>query len=332
MIVLKHILCPGDIAVMTVVPREIYRQYPGKFEIAVQTNHPDIWSGNPFITRHFGAKATLPSTAKVVKIAYDVKLAHTGRHHFMHAYLQKAVDMLKPHGITSLPLTELRPCIQLKEEEKEARPLRGEPYWLICTGGKYDYTPKWWDPESWQKLGLMLAFEPSVPRLIQVGKTDDAFHPCVKSAMDYRDRSTLRNLIWLVAHSSGVICGVTMIMHLAAAFQKPCVVVAGGREPWWWDSYDKRMLKRFLPDVPDKFKHLINTMIPHIYLDTLGKLPCCKDDGCWKASLIDKNDRPCSNVVLKDKYAGPSINLALCMKRITPTQVLEAVMTYVKGV
>ena len=49
----------------------------------------------------------------------------------------------------------------------------------------------------------------------------------------------------LTYHAQGMLCPVTALMHLAAAAEmkggwpknRPCVVVAGGREPMQWEAY-----------------------------------------------------------------------------------------------
>ena len=79
-------------------------------------------------------------------------------------------------------------------------------------------------------------------------------------------------------------------MHLAAAVEtapgmpknRPCVVLAGGREPAQWEAYPH-----------------------HQYLHTNGALLCCDQGGCWKSRVVplgdgDDKDLPqhlCVNVV-----------------------------------
>ena len=74
----------------------------------------------------------------------------------------------------------------------------------------------------------------------------------------------------------------TLLMHLAAAVEvaggmdngqwtmpknRPCVVVAGGREPAQWEAYPH-----------------------HQYIHTNGALRCCDHGGCWKARTVPLGD------------------------------------------
>src|SRR5690606_7270800 len=103
-------------------------------------------------------------------------------------------------------------------------------------------------------------------------------------------KTSLRDLIKLVHHADGVLCPVTLHMHLAAAVEvrpgmpknRACVVVAGGREPSHWEAYPN-----------------------HQFIHTNGALWCCDDGGCWKTRThplldADEKDHPanlCVDVV-----------------------------------
>jgi hypothetical protein len=130
--------------------------------------------------------------------------------------------------------------------------------------------------------------------------------------LDLRGETSLRDLIRLVYHAQGVLCPVTLLMHLAAAVEtkpgrpraRPCVVVAGGREPASWEAY------------PD-----------HRFLHTIGKLPCCAKGGCWRARSVplgdgDSKDEP------KHLCVDTINNLPRCMDMISPKHVVEAMESY----
>ena len=160
------------------------------------------------------------------------------------------------------------------------------PYWIVGAGGKYDFTAKWWEHARWQAV-----VEHFAGRIlfVQVGEAGH-HHPPLRGVLDLRGRTDLRQLVRLVHHAQGVLCPVTLLMHLAAAVEvgrgmpknRPCVVVAGGREPAQWEAYPH-----------------------HQYLHTNGALRCCDNGGCWKARTVplgdgDEKDAPenlCVDVV-----------------------------------
>src|SRR5262249_30746053 len=132
---------------------------------------------------------------------------------------------------------------------------RKVPYWLIAAGGKFDLTIKWWDFPRWQTV--VDHFRDRI-LFVQVGDARH-YHPRMRGALDLRGWTNLRQLIRLVHHAQGVLCPVTCLMHLAAAVEsapgqpkvRPCVVVAGGREPVHWEAYPG-----------------------HQFIHTIGALPC----------------------------------------------------------
>jgi hypothetical protein len=104
-------------------------------------------------------------------------------------------------------------------------------------------------------------------------------------------------------------------MHLAAAVKtrrgrpmnRPCVVIAGGREPAHWEAY------------PD-----------HQFIHNNGALHCCADGGCWKDRTVrlrdgderDKREHLCVNVV---------DGLPRCMDMITPAEIIRRIELYFDG-
>jgi ADP-heptose:LPS heptosyltransferase len=184
------------------------------------------------------------------------------------------------------------------------------PYWIIVAGGKYDYTIKWWHFRRWQAVvdhfrGKML--------FVQVGERHH-YHPALNGVLDLRGKTSLRDLIRLVYHAEGVACPVTLLMHLAAAVEskpdapgeRPCVVVAGGREPASWEAYPA-----------------------HQFIHTIGELSCCAHGGCWRSRSVplgdgDEKDQPqnlCLDVV---------DNLPRCMHMISPAQVAQSITTSIR--
>jgi len=152
---------------------------------------------------------------------------------------------------------------------------------------------------------------------VQVGANGD-YHPPLRGVLDFRGRTDVRQLVRLVHHSAGVLSPVTSLMHLAAAvpvrdgrpLHRPCVVVAGGREPTQWEAYPH-----------------------HQFLHTLGALRCCDNGGCWKTRLSprhggdDGDSDHCVDPVSVGTRREPAF-LPRCMTMITPADVIRAIERY----
>ena len=77
-------------------------------------------------------------------------------------------------------------------------------------------------------------------------------HPALRGVLDLRGKTDLRQLVRLMHHAQGVLCPVSLLVHLAAGVEgrpdrlmtRPCVVVAGGREPMQWEAYPRHQSSR----------------------------------------------------------------------------------------
>lgn len=189
------------------------------------------------------------------------------------------------------------------------------------SNGIVSHNCKWWHPPRYQKV--VDALKGRV-QFVQAGE-DEHNHPALNDVIDLRGKTDLRQLIRLVYHSSGVICPVTFLMHLAASVPvpenqgrlgvRPCVVLAGGREPMRWEAYTGQQ-----------------------YLNTCGMLPCCDGEniggGCWKSRTMpigdgDKKDHKdmCEYVVKQ----SDGVYIPKCLDMITPEMVVQAVEGYLEG-
>ena len=104
-------------------------------------------------------------------------------------------------------------------------------------------------------------------------------------------------------------------MHFAAALERPCVVVAGGREQWWWESYVPG-LGHFGTDLVEDVR------VPHSYLHTLGLLDCCKHSGCWKNNVTGEAS------TCRRPVQMPEQTLPECMDMVGVDHVVDSVMAY----
>jgi ADP-heptose:LPS heptosyltransferase len=310
-LVLKNTQSPGDIVMLTAAVRDLHRAHPGEFLVDVRTSCPDLWLNNPNLT----ALADDDPDVEVIECHYP--LIHQSNRtpvHFLHGFPAFLNERL---GV-NIRVTDFKGDIHFGDLDRQwfetAEALDGPvaPFWLIVSGGKFDFTIKWWDPARYQQV--VDEFRGRIA-FVQVGE-DSHHHPALDGVVDLRGKTTLRQLVRLMYRAEGVITPVSLLMHLAAAVEtpagrpksRPCVVIAGGREPPHFTAYPH-----------------------HQFIHRVGALPCSDQGGCWRSRTValgdgDERDGPdhlCVNVV-----AGP---LPRCMDMIAAREVIERVGLYFEG-
>ena len=309
-LILRNFQSAGDIVMLTAAVRDLHRSYPGEFFTDVRTPFPDLWAFNPYITP---LREDDPDV-EVVDCHYPlIDQCNNTPCHFLHGFPSYLNDVL---GLR-IRVTDFKGDIHIGEPEREwfrqVTPLDPgtEPYWLLVSGGKRDYTIKWWDDRRYQQV--VDHFRGRIT-FVQVGDVSHV-HPPLDGVIDLRGQTSLRQLVRLMYHAQGAISPVSLLMHLAAAVEtspgspknRPCVVIAGGREPPHFTAYPH-----------------------HQFIHTVGALACCMDGGCWKSRTLplgdgDVNDRPdalCVDVV------G---TLPRCMDLITAAEVIRRIDLYFEG-
>ena len=309
-LILRNFQSPGDIVMLTAAVRDLHRCYPGQFLTDVRTSSPALWEHNPYIT----TVVDDDPEAETIDCHYPlIHQSNTTPYHFLHGF----VEYLNDHLGLRIKVTAAKGDLYISAEEKawfsrvEELKGRNTSFWLFASGGKFDYTIKWWDPARYQQV--IDHFRGRI-EFVQVGETHHR-HPPLRGVIDLRGETTPRQLVRLVYHSQGVISAVSLLMHLAAAVEakpgmpknRPCVVIAGGREPPQWTAYPH-----------------------HQFIHTVGALRCCDDGGCWKSRTLplgdgDEKDNPdqlCVDVV------G---TLPRCMDMITADEVIRRIELYFAG-
>jgi ADP-heptose:LPS heptosyltransferase len=307
-LILKNGYSVGDIVMMTAAVRDLHRCHPGEFQTDVRTACPDLWANNPHLTPLAEAEAEVLDCDYPLINRCDETPCHC---------LDALPEFLNERLGLKIRVTAYRGDIHLSTQERgwssQVRELtrRDLPFWIVAAGGKYDLPIKWWESRRYQQV--VDHFRGRI-QFVQVGNRGH-HHPRLDGVIDLRGQTNLRELVRLVYHAQGVLCGVTALMHLAAAVPlkrgavgtRPCVVIAGGREAVHWESYPG-----------------------HQYLATNGTLPCCAPAGCWKSRVRplgdgDERDRPESLCV--DVHKG----LPRCMAMITPEEVIRRIELYFEG-
>ncbi len=309
-LLLRNFQSPGDLVMLTAAVRDLHKTYPKRFLTDVRTSCPQLWENNPYLT------PLDPARPDVRILDCDYPLIHRSNQepvHFIHGFIEFLNRKLR----LQIRPTAFKGDIHISDVEKswfsQVREGLGEdvPFWIVVSGGKYDFTAKWWDPRRIQEvvdhfLGRIL--------FVQVGERGH-HHPELRNVIDLRGKTDLRQLVRLVYHSQGVLTGVNALMHLAAAVEvkggrpqnRPCVVVAGGREPSQWEAYPH-----------------------HQYIHTNGALSCCDNGGCWKSRVLplgdgadaDRPENLCVDVVDR---------LPRCMDLIRAEDVVRRIELYFQG-
>jgi ADP-heptose:LPS heptosyltransferase len=268
--IFKNWLSPGDVVMLTAAVRDLHRAYSGRYATDVRTSCPALWEHNPYLTP---LKEKAPKVRSLICHYPLIHHCNTAPYHFIHGFIEFLSDKL---GVRIRP-TEFKGDIHLSQEERQrfspVQETLGEhrPYWIVAAGGKYDYTIKWWHLRRWQEV--VDGFRDRL-LFVQVGEKGH-YHPPLKGVLDLRGKTTLRELVRLVYYADGVLCPITLLMHLAAAVPRPvgierlrpCIVIAGGREPAHWEQYPG-----------------------HQFLHTIGQLDCCAAGGCWKSRIVPLGD------------------------------------------
>jgi ADP-heptose:LPS heptosyltransferase len=309
--VLRHNRAPGDVTVLTALARDLKLTYP-ELEIDVDTSAPDIWRNNPYLTPLKNRKDQHGIQYVDCQYGDGIRAQKTETVHFL-AWFHR--DFHKRVGI-QVPLRYPYGDIHLSHDEATV-PLVSGRYWVVISGGKSDFTAKVWRITKMQETVNRLV-EKGLG-VVQIGSTDSGhWHPPLDNTLNLVGESNLRDMLRLIKHADGVICGVTAAMHMAAALQRPCVMLSGGREAWWWEAYVNEN-SGFGPLASGQLK------VPHRCLHTIGLLDCCAAHGCWKNKVvkISDDDSLCKHPVLTPGQAVP-----LCLEMITPDMVVAAAQSY----
>jgi hypothetical protein len=312
----------GDTVVLAALVRDIHLAHPGRFAIRLYDHYTSYWKHCP----HAQARA-VGETGRIVELGYQQGITAAGRGEKIHFLTWFHRDFKAKTGIT-VPVTQPRGEIYLSAKAKVQRPVPHR-YWVVVAGGKTDMTGKVWYAHRWQETIDALAARGI--RCVQAGaRFDRHFHPILANCESFIGKTDdIHDFFQLIAHADGVICGVTGAMHAAAAFEKPCVVIAGGREEPWWEAY-RNDYKAFGLKCPP-------VRVEHVYLHTIGQLDCgCGNlaKGCWRDRVVPldqedhRNTKRRKKLCLKPNRKVQTQVVPECLAMITTDQVVAGVMGY----
>lgn len=290
-------LCPGDVLTLTAAVESLHAQFPGQYQTAVATTCSEIWEHNPHIT-------TFEDDDQVdnVDVHYpSINLSNQQPRQFLAGYTEFLAEYLE----RPLRLSVNRPHLYLSDDERAWRDQiadqvssgRRVPFWLVNAGIKDDYTAKLWPVEYYQEV-----IDATRGRIqwVQIGAREHR-HPDLAGVIDLRGKTDHRQLIRLAYHAAGGLGPVTYLQHLMAAWEKPYICLAGGREPLPWIQYPLQTT-----------------------LHTMGQLHCCEAKACWRSRVEPLGDDSGKDGSLCEWPAfGFERPVARCMSMIKPADVLN---------
>lgn len=287
-LLLQNRLELGDCILMTALLRELTKvPFFRRYAVSVQCNFPEVF-------QHLPGLMPLSGSPDLVFDFSDEYQDYQSIH-----LLQFATEKLSAMLREQVPTGPLKPWLVLSEEEMQ--PPLPQPYWVMMAGGKQDCTTKLWP--YYQEV--VDALEGRV-QFVQVGGRGRLhLQPKLQGVIDRTGQTSIREYIRLIAHSQGIVAPVTSAVHIAAAFDIPAVVIAGGRE-----------------DPVARYPR-------HQYLHNLGTLDCCRDRGCWKQRIPNLPARDAPPPHPSWYCEKPLQGYATCMRQITATDVVRGVEHFI---
>jgi ADP-heptose:LPS heptosyltransferase len=272
----------GDRLMFTPLVRDLKRAHPD-WQIGVLSAGPEVWLNNP----HMDPAVNEANAERICDVGPG-KVTRGSKTNGLHCMAAFRCSLEEQLGETIVQ-GPFKPDVYLSPFEKAYRMIDGD-YWVVnCDTGPF--SAKRWPLERFQ------AVVDAMPDLtfVQVGLSQDCRgHLKGHNVIDLIDKTKVRELFGLVYHAQGCISLISSLMHVAAAFDKPCAVIAGGREPPTFERYAW-----------------------HRYIDNVGCLPCCRLQACWHNALSACKDHD-------GEYAR-------CMRLIEPVAVVAAVRSYYAG-
>ncbi len=279
----NHNFISNNIVLSNCAVRDFKLAFPNT-DIGVTTTALHVWDNNPYINWD---------------LTYLTNKSNMWNYHMCNAFRMSLEQKMN----FTIPQTHTRPDIWMTEEEYNRPPLIEGPYTIIIVGGEPGWGVKMYPADKWQEVIDTLKGE---IQFVQLGVKS---HPWahLDNVIDYigktEDKNTgIRDLFNIFLHAQGSVGLVSMHMHLSAAFNNPCVVVAGAREP-------------------ASFTHYFG----HQYLQTNGCLPCAEKTACWKCKF-----EGCMEV---QKRSGmePQDVIPPCIDIIKPQEIVTAICKYYDG-
>ncbi|MGL5131055.1 MAG: hypothetical protein ACRC78_00935 [Planktothrix sp.] len=313
-LILRTYLSLGDILALTTAVRGLNEL---GYKVGVDTTSPEVWENNPNVYNGFKKASSQEGVAyfddgKVIPVIEPCYQEGLNRSYDQHFYFNSGYTENLSKQLNILLPNYQFPELFLSDKEKRKPPKKlPDRYWVINAGGKKDYTTKWWPHAHAEKL---VALAKHIT-FVQIGNSKDAHFP-IPGAINLIGQTSPRDLFSIIYHSQGVVSPISAPIHIAAALTrelpsiKPCIVLAGGREPPTMVQYPGQKV-----------------------LNTIGDFPCCLKQGCWRNRVIPLkvgrgDDELNASLCELPFEVEPNRYYSSCMSSITPQKVLAEIDDY----
>ena len=306
-VILTNYQSPGDILMLTACVRDLKLAHP-HINIIPHTSCMALWDNNPHIIKNIHAVSRID---RLIPMHYPLISTSTqGAHHFIHGFTQYLENQLN----IKIPVTDFCCDIHLSKEEKESnfvdKHIGTTDYWLIDAGYKNDFTCKMWEFDRFQEV-----VDRTKDKItwVQIGSTEHN-HKILNNVINMVGKTDHRQLIRLMWEAKGVLTPVSYPMHLSTMPMKdskrkrPCVVIAGAREPSVWEQYTC-----------------------HQFIHNCGALDCCQEGACWQSRItrLDDNAEQNNRLCYKPVTTASGQIIPKCLDMITVDEVLRRLDLYI---
>jgi ADP-heptose:LPS heptosyltransferase len=282
----------GDVVVLTAAVRDLKLTYP-HLQLNICTSYDDVFLNNP----HISNVKLEDNDAECYYVDFRSypywDHAQASYPHFLGS-MHKSV--MYETGL-SYNISSLLPNLYVTKQEIETVRQKfklNRPYWIINAGYRnhedIDGSLKWWGNKNYQEV--VNKFKDQI-QFVQIGSDKDN-HPELTNVKSLIGKTSIREFIILIYDCFGTFGPISAHVHMAAAFNKPSVIIGGGFEDFVLTKYPKQRL-----------------------IHSIGLLSCCQDTGCWNGH----KQAVCNNRIN---------NICKCMTLIRPQQVIQDIENIMK--
>ena len=306
---LKQSQSPGDILMLTSAVRDLKKSHP-EYQINCKTSAQELWNNNPYLDRSVNER----NADRVIDMHYPLIHQSTqGQYHFVHGFRLYLEEQLK----IRIPAGDF--CVDVHMSQQEMN----DPYvlnligeddgrkvWVVDAGYKSDFTCKMWEFARFQEVVDRTSDR---IRWLQIGASGHNHRP-LENVVDLIGKTSHRQFISLMYRADGVLTPVSYPLHLSTMQWKghpgehrPCVVIAGGREPQQWECYGT-----------------------HQFIHCCGILDCCRKGACWKSRVVRLNDgsKQDNSLCLHPVASSSGQMIPRCMDMISVDEVVRRINLY----